>query len=70
VDQESQLELLKMGVSVNPFLKDILIERLEMSIISDHRYVKMQGKIRDNAKAFESEVIHYVSLNRGHCLQR
>jgi len=50
-------------------LKDILIEGLEKSIISNYRYMKMQGKIKDNARAFESEVIHYVSLNHGHCLR-
>ena len=37
------------------------------SIISDHCYVKMRGKIRDNARAIESEVICYVLLNCGHC---
>jgi len=59
-----------MGISANLFLKDILIERLEKSIISDDRYMKMRGKIKENARAFESEVIHYVSLNCGHCLRR
>jgi len=57
-------------MSVNPFLKDILIERLERSIISDDHYMKMQGKIEENARAFESEEIRYILLNHGHYLQR
>ena len=56
-----------MEILANPFLKDILIERLEGSIISDHCYMKMRGKIRDNARAFESEVIRYILLNHRHC---
>jgi len=39
--------------------------RLEKSIISDQRYMKMQGKIEDNAKAFESEdlVTHHFLVD-------
>ena len=35
------------------------------SIISDQRYMKMQGKIKENAKAFKSKDSFYASLSRG-----